>query len=172
VSGETQYADEFMKAISLIYPNWFGDGIYVRGGVAIGEIEWIDQPHTDKWFRNLANFMYARVYGKALIEAYEVERNSGPGAICFLNEKAYNFLGQINSNYVLEGKTCTLVWSDKREITYLCKSLNWMLAELDLSIEMRRHIIATHYYFCQLRDSGKCLPLKYNYDEIDKLQQK
>ena len=92
ISAEANYADEFIKALGLIYPNWFGDGIYVRGGIALGEIEWVDQPHTDKWFRNLENFMYARVYGKALIEAYEIEQKSGPGAICFMNEKSFNYL--------------------------------------------------------------------------------
>lgn len=172
ISAESNYADKFIEALASIYPHWFADGIYVRGGIAVGEIEWVDQPHTDKWFRNLDNFMYARVYGKALIEAYEIEQKSGPGAICFINEKAFNILREINSNYVLDGKTCTLIWADEREIDYLCKSLKWMLENLDLYIEMRRHIIATHYYFCQLKNSGKYLPLKRNSAELDKMQQK
>ena len=115
ISAECNYVDEFIEALAFIYPNWFGDGINVRGGIAVGDIEWVDQPHTDKWFRNLNNLMYARVYGKALIEAYEVEQKSGPGAICFVNEKASDLIYKINSNYILEGATNALIWADEGE---------------------------------------------------------
>ncbi len=167
ISAKKNNIVEFVSALSFIYSNWFGDEIFVRGGIALGEIRWVYQKHTDKLFLNLPNLMYTRVYGKALIDAHEIEHKSGPGAICFVTERASIFLKKINTNYILDGMTRSLVWADSRHVIDLCASLNSMLTSRVNTKGIYKHIAATYYYFCQLKESGKFLPPIFNDNEID-----
>lgn len=88
VSAPADAVDRFVAVVAHLLGNWFCESILARGGVALGEIEWIAQSSIDGHFRALTNFHYARVYGRALVEAVELERSSGPRAICFLSPSA------------------------------------------------------------------------------------
>ena len=77
--------DDLISILCLLFENWLSDGILVRGGIAIGDIRWVDY-EIDHKLRRLKNFSFARVYGKAVSEAVEIERSSGPGVLPFASD--------------------------------------------------------------------------------------
>ena len=156
VSCNKEFVHDFVLTLQFIYGHWFSDHIFVRGGIDLGEINWVDYPVTDNTFNKLTNLSYARVYGKALIGAYEIEQKSGPGAICYVSEVASNFLHQANDNYILNGITDMLIHFKKD----------------DLDKREQRHIKATYKYFSKLINSGKFLPPIYDYSELDSYESK
>ena len=95
VSAEEDNAPEFLRAIQYIYGQWYADFILVRGGIAEGEIQWVDHKPVDEMFNQFSNLMYARVYGKGLVLAADLEQRSGPGAIAFLTEPAAALISSI-----------------------------------------------------------------------------
>jgi hypothetical protein len=107
--------------------------------------------------------MFARVYGKALIEAYELEKKSGPGAICYMSEKASKFLKGKNENYILEGLTDMLIWTDKNRVEAYCRIFYSKNFKEGLEPDERRHLLATKRYFSNLKNSGKGLEPIYPY---------
>jgi len=167
VSCNKEFVHDFVLTLQFIYGHWFSDHIFVRGGIDLGEINWVDYPVTDNTFNKLTNLSYARVYGKALIGAYEIEQKSGPGAICYVSEVASNFLHQANDNYILNGITDMLIWADKRLIDGLYRTFDLRLKKDDLDKREQRHIKATYKYFSKLKNSGKFLPPIYDYSELD-----
>ena len=167
ISCEKEFVHDFMITIQFIYGQWFSDHIFVRGGIDLGEINWVGYPTTDNRFDELRNLSYARVYGKALIGAYEIERSSGPGAICYVSEDASKLLYQANNNYILDGITDMLVWADKRLIDGLYKLFDFLMKDDKLSKKAERHIRATFNYFSNLKKSGKSLAPIYDYSELD-----
>lgn len=167
ISCNQELVYDFILTLQLIHSHWFADHIFVRGGIDIGEINWVDYPVIDKGFDHLINFSYARVYGNALVGAYEIERNSGPGPICYVSEEASKLLRQANENYIIDGITDMLIWADKRLIDGLHRTFEFLLDRNNFNENAKRHIIAAYKYFSNLKNSGKFLAPLYDYTELD-----
>jgi hypothetical protein len=172
VSCNTEFIHDFILILQFIYGQWFSDHIFVRGGIELGEINWVGYSVTDNKFNQLENFSYARVYGKALIGAYEIEQKSGPGAICYVSEEASKLLLQANENYILNGITDMLIWADERLIDRLHRTFDLLMKKDNLDKKAQRHIKATYKYFSELKNSGKFLPPIYDYSEFDSYEAK
>ena len=158
VSAPAEVAERFVAVLAFLLGNWFCEFILARGGIALGEIEWVDQPSIDGHFRVLTNFRYARVYGGALVEAVELERASGPGAVCFLSQSAARHLAAVSPDYVLPGLTPMLVWADQRVAGFLTDFLKHMLLG-EKSMARSRHVSATLSFIEQAADAGKFAPI-------------
>ena len=124
------------------------------GGVSLGEIHWV-RHGIDNFFRTLPNLALSRVYGKALVGTHEIERTSGPGAICFVDESASKLLMKANSNFFLEGAVDALVWANAESVADFQRSLEIGLNGKTQALLERRHLKATYDYFQRLRVSGK-----------------
>jgi hypothetical protein len=142
-----------------LFGNWFYESILARRGVAFGDIDWVDQPSIDQHFKTLTNFRFARVYGGGLVEAVELERNSGPGAVCFLSQGAAEQIAAVSPQYVLSGLTPMLVWVDQPGAT----AFQHLLASTSASekLEMRkRHVAATLSFLKQVITRKKFAPAR------------
>jgi len=141
----------------------------VRGGIALGEINWIDQPSADELFGHLPNCHYARVYGQALVEAVDLQERSGPGSICFLSDEAAGLLADFSGSYVTTGILPMLVWLDKRQAWCAQQAL-----EQDLNgpgvpkgdAESRRHRAATLNAIREMIRVEKFLPNNFGLTAI------
>ncbi len=149
---------QLVQALSMMYGNWFSDFVLVRGGIAIGDICWVDQPGVDERFRRLRNLSFARLYGSGLVRAYEIEERSGPGAICYLSESAAGTLSdRISGDVVLPGVTPMLCWAVERQAKRLERySITGVESAAPEGAE-RRHAIATHAYWTQVIANRKYL---------------
>jgi hypothetical protein len=165
VSCKPEDAKDLLSVLNLVYTNWFADFIFVRGGLAFGEIRWVDQLSVDKHFKNAKNFACARLYGPALVEAHELQEKSGPGMVCFVSEAASRVLQDAISNVVLAGPTNVLVWPTAREIAHLCKALELLLKDASYPGEFRRHIRATKEYMTAMEKGGLALPMELSMNE-------
>jgi len=158
VSVDEEEDSLFLQAVQYMYGQWYADFIFVRGGIADGEIRWVDHKSVDKMFNTFPNLMYARVYGKGLVIANEIEQRSGPGAITFLTESAANRLSALNPNSVLLGTTPMLCWASEREASLLIGYLKIHLEHIPKEGPGRRHALATLYYWEQILLQKKFLP--------------
>ena len=156
ISADDSHIDRFVAVLCFLVSSWFADFVFARGGVALGEVSWVDQPSIDRSFR-LPNFQYCRIYGKALVEARELERASGPGAICFLSEVAAHQLDAASRSYVLPGLTPMLAWPDKREALHLQRTFSEMLKK-EASPLTRRHLRATSRFFDEVIRAETLVP--------------
>ena len=172
VSCNKEFVHDFILTLQFIYGHWFSDHIFVRGGIDLGEINWVDYPITDNSFNQLENLSYARVYGKALIGAYDIEQKSGPGAICYVSEEASKLLLQANENYIIHGITDMLVWADERLTDGLYRTFDLLMKKDNLDKKTQRHIKATYKYFSNLKFSAKYLAPIYDYSELDLHEEK
>jgi hypothetical protein len=158
VSADTGYEEDFLKAVSVMYGQWYADFVLVRGGIAEGEIRWVDYTPVDEMFSKLSNLMFARVYGKGLVLAYELEQKSGPGAIPYLTERAADVFIQIEPNSVLPGVTPMLCWASEREANVIAGYAQVNLEHEPNEGHGRRHAIATSHYWSQVNEMKKFLP--------------
>ncbi len=161
VSAEGGDETSFIKAVSVMYGQWFSDFVLVRGGVAEGEIRWVDHKPVDKMFARFPNLMFARVYGKALILAHELEQRSGPGAIPYLTEQASSVIEKVESNAVLPGVTPMLCWATEKEAIVLAGYAQVNLEHEPHEGHGRRHAIATRHYWDQVVSLKKFLPISF-----------
>jgi hypothetical protein len=155
ISSENGNEIDFLKAISYMYGQWFADFIQVRGGIALSDIRWIEYDPADNIFAPLKNFVCSRVYGSGLVQAYELENRSGPGAITFLTEEAAEKLKTVSKNSVLEGITPMLCWADENEAKTL---LGYSKINVEYNQTMnaeRRHALATQFYWQHVNDQRK-----------------
>ena len=159
-------AKSFVAVVSYLYSQWFSDCVIVRGGVSVGEINWVDDRTTDDMFRCLRNLSLSRVYGKALVAAHSTEDLSGPGAICFLDEPSSALLKRIDSKFVLAGPTDALVWLDKSTLEYWSKVLPMWKSSYAVGEEARRHLTATIDYLSRVRDNEKWHPDSFMYSAV------
>jgi len=157
VSAPTEPVDRFVGVLAFLLGNWFSESILARGGISLGAIEWVDQPSIDGEFRALSNFRYARVYGNALVEAVDLERSSGPGALCFLSGAAARHIAAASPDYVLPGLTPMLVWADKASTKFLTRYLTRTLVD-EKSTMRHRHISATLSFLEQAVSVRKFAP--------------
>ena len=162
VSAEQGNETAFLQAIQYMYGQWYADFILVRGGIAEGEIRWVDHKPVDEMFNQLPNLMYARVYGKGLVIAAELEQRSGPGSIAFLTEPAAKLISSVSPNSVLPGTTPMLCWASEREANTL---VGYSQVNLDQEPNQgagRRHAQATLFYWEQVIVQKKFLPDLYS----------
>lgn len=161
VSAEDGDERIFLRAVTYISGQWLADYILVRGGIAVGDIRWVDSKMNDEMFRTFQNLMYARVYGKALILAHDIEQKSGPGAITFLTDIAAQRLSEFDSNHVLHGTTPMLCWASEREATALLGYSNSKLKNHPNESDGRRQALATTFYWEQVVAQKLYLPDLY-----------
>jgi hypothetical protein len=161
MSAESSKLDRFVALASYFLCNWYEEGLLVRGGISLGEIEWIDHPALDRDFGYLPNVHYARMYGQAFVDAVELER-SGPGAICFLSEAAAELLTTSSPSNVLTGLTGverpTLVWLDAMRASILRDELSRRVQDTIGQMKRRDHLAATLRYVEELIRVNKFLP--------------
>lgn len=161
VSAETGDEENFLRSVSLIYSHWNADLIDVRGGIAEGDIRWVDYEAVDKMFRSLKNLMFARVYGKGLVLAHELEQRSGPGAIAFLTERAAGALSKVEKNSVLPGIVPMLCWAPEARARLMVQYAASALEREPNEGAARRHAMATKHYWEQVVSQEKFLPDSY-----------
>ena len=100
ITCPVDHAASFVSVLAFLTRQWGADGMLVRGGVAAGHVEWVDD-WTDKPFRALPNLSLSRVFGLALLNAYETEQKSGAGAMIFLHNTAVEVLSSIDESFVV-----------------------------------------------------------------------
>jgi len=161
VSAEEEDDSLFLMAVQYMYGQWYADFIFVRGGIADGEIRWVDYDLVDQMFNATPNLMYTRVYGKGLVIATELEQRSGPGAITFLTESSSDRLFAVNPNSVMHGTTPMLCWASEREANILVGYSKIHLESKSNNGVGRRHALATQYYWKQVLLQKKFLPDLY-----------
>lgn len=165
VSCGCEDVQDFLIVLNMLLGNWFSDFIFVRGGLALGEISWVGTG-VDKMFSVAKNFAYARVYGRALVEASQLQEKSGPGMICFVSDEASMILSRITPSVILDGPTNILVWSTVREISHLRKTFEMLLNSASKSVEFRKHARATQYYLTLMEKENKALPDNLSINEM------
>jgi hypothetical protein len=101
VTTPSNAPNEFLDVLQLLCGNWMSDGILVRGGIALGDVKWVDYDHVDRLISQHNNLRCARVYGTALNEAVEIERSSGPGILAFASDVAAECIRKIEPESVL-----------------------------------------------------------------------
>lgn len=162
ISAERGNYIDFLKAISLMYSQWWADLILVRGGIAEGNISWVDHEFIDTKFRLCKNLSYSRVYGEGLVLAHETEQKSGPGAIPYLTEMAALSLSEIEESSVLQGVTPMLCWASQKRAELMLKYASLYSDYETQQGDGRRHALATRFYWEQVIEKKKFLP-----DEFD-----
>ncbi len=137
----TDHLLDLPALLSTLFENWISDGMLVRGGLAVGEIRWVDY-EIDHEFAQLKNLSFARVYGQALSEAVEIEKSSGPGALVFASDEATELLVQAIPDGGLRLSSNVLRW-------FKWENLDAWIGTMDIYLEhsessqAKRHIQAT-----------------------------
>jgi hypothetical protein len=162
ISAEDGDEKSFLGAVALMYGQWYADFVLVRGGVALGDIRWVEHKPADDLFGVNKNFVCSRVYGTGLVWAYELEQRSGPGAIPFLTEPAAERLLTLDSMSVINGITPMLCWATEREATTLLGYAQVNLEHEPNQGAARRHGQATRSYWQQVVDQRKFLTQPYH----------
>lgn len=158
ISTESTEIRPLLRAINFMYGNWFSEMVRVRGAISCGDIRWVDDAPSDELFRGRTNLTYARVYGKGLVIAHELEQKSGPGAICFLTESAAQLFRATEPNSVLDAHTPMLCWATKQQAETLeGYAVNFLERTQKDSAEWR-HANATKHYCSSVIANGKFLP--------------
>jgi hypothetical protein len=162
-SGEEDDAASFFSAVRSMYGQWYADFILVRGGIAEGEIRWVDYEPADALVRHCSNLMCSRVYGKGLVHAHELEQRCGPGAIAYLTERAASKLAEVDPNAVLGGISPMLCWASEREAKAILGYSGVNLEHESNEGAARRHALGTHHYWQQVVSQSKFLPELYEW---------
>lgn len=164
ISSSENDASNFLRAASFMYGQWYADLIFVRGGVAEGEINWLaDAAKAGLTRAALPNLSSVRIYGKGLVLAYEIEQRSGLGAVTYLTENAAIRLRGAAPNSVLPGITPMLCWASEREALSLVKRDIDCFGRSAIEGPSRRHALATKYYWEQIVLQKKFLPDLYQH---------
>lgn len=165
ISADLSEIRPLLRAINLMYGNWVSELIYVRGAISCGDIRWVDDPPSDKLFQGRPNLTYARVYGKGLVIAHELEQKSGPGAVCFLTEQAAELFREEESCSVLESYTPLLCWATEREAKAYQGYAKSHLEQAEKDTVCWRHATATKHYWDMVVSQLKFLPDGYSLQE-------
>lgn len=143
-SASQNDVDEFLNAIDFMYSNWYGDKIFVRGGISYGDLRWIDIHESEKPFLQPSNCSIARVYGHALIEAINVEKSSGPGAVPFLSDEASCNLEKCCSERILKSSMDILIFSSIDKIKQIIEWIEGLNIENKSNLA-KRQLQATNF---------------------------
>jgi hypothetical protein len=161
ISTELSEISSLLRAINLMYGNWFSENIYVRGAISCGEIFWVDHWAADMMFRCCPNITYVRVYGKGLVTAYELEQRSGPGAICFLTEQAAKLFLDNEPCSVIQSHTPLLCWATERQAKIGQGYAKSNLERIEKDTAEWRHAKSTKHYWDIVVSQRKFLPDNY-----------
>ena len=174
ISAPEKEIENLLIGLSYLFSQWISDCVFVRGGLALGEIIWVDMDsRIDSGFRQLKNLAFVRVYGKGLLDAQGIEKSSGPGAVCFLSPKVSELVKAFNIQSVLQGPVDVLVWASRR-INRLAQSLSSGYQQKDASNkDVSRHMIATSWYYREMERLGlftspEMIPFAPEIDEAKK----
>lgn len=144
---------DFLRAVNFLTGNWSEDLVFARGGIAIGEITWVDSMPHDRLFQ-LPNFSCARVYGKALVEAFTVEGASGPGVATFVSDPASDLFDKEIPGSILRGQSNVLVCLNQAEVkAWKCFFSDCAEREPHLSAA-RTHFFATVRILKMIENNG------------------
>jgi len=158
VSASQEEYEDFVAALSYCYSQWCADHVWVRGGISIGEVRWVDDPGVDDFFNNIKNFNYSRIYGSAVVSAYQTEGSSGPGSICFVDEKASKFLISKSSCFITKKHfTDALVWAREPEVKKYIHVFRSLYESAQHS-DYKRQLLATLTYFESLAENDLYIP--------------
>ena len=159
ISAPQEKYESFIAALSFCYSQWYADHIWVRGGISLGDVRWVDDPGSDSLFERASNFAYARIYGEAIVSAYQTEGSSGPGCLCFIDKKASEYLSSCSSQFIFNKHfTDTLVWAREPEAKHY---LDIFKDLLDFSVDdtsLQRQLSATARYFEAIVENKIFLP--------------
>lgn len=159
ISAPQEEYKNFVSALSYCYSQWCADHIWVRGGISLGDVRWLDDQASDDLFRGVSNFAYARIYGQALVSAYQTEGASGPGCICFIDEKASDFLSSCSDLFVLKKHlTDSLVWARQPEADHFLRVFKLLQNSAKPNSPYRRQLCATIKYFETLIENNIYIP--------------
>jgi hypothetical protein len=161
ISAEATEIRPALRALNFMYCNWFSELVYVRGAISYGDIHWVDDGVTDDLFRKRPNLTYARVYGKGLVTAHELEQKSGPGAICFLTDSAAELFRAAEPNSVLDGHTPMLCCATKQQAEGFEGYARIHLERTEKDSVEWRHANATKHFWSVVVRSEKLLPASY-----------
>ena len=132
---------DFLAIVEFASCNWLADHVLVRGGVAVGRMQWMDEQASD-FFSGLPNLTMTRVFGPALVGAIELERSSGPGLLYFLSDEAAALFSRAHRRSVVMTPTPTLKWMDQLTCDRLGRVLDqW--GGCNQAPALRRHLSAT-----------------------------
>lgn len=140
VSCSSAKPKELLEVIEKMYLQWCADAIFVRGGISLGEINWV--PFNYKEFDQLKNFSHARVYGKALVEAYKLEKGSGPGAVPFVSDEAAEEIEDNIPNSIYRGQNNVLKFLSSEKLSVFKKYCK-IFVENEADMEAKRQYLAT-----------------------------
>jgi len=162
IATEPTQLRPLLQGLNFMYANWSSELVYVRGAFSCGDARWVDDPVTDKHFRRLPNLTYARIYGKGLVSAYQLEQSSGPGAICFLTDAAAALFREQETASVLDGHAPMLCWATARQASIAdgYASSHMERSRKD-SLEWRQ-AVATKHYWTSVLANEKFLPDDYD----------
>lgn len=149
VSANKTDAGQFLDSVAFMHRHWFADGIAVRGGIAYGEIDWAHPVGMDRSL-NASNFLYARVYGRAVVEAVRIEQRAGPGALCTVSDAASAILRGVEATSILSAQASYLVWTSRRGVAFHAHYFALLMRDNAPDSDAWRHARATHWYFREL----------------------
>lgn len=158
ISAPENDIENLLIGLSYLFSQWISDCVFVRGGLALGEIVWVDMDRIDSRFRKLENLAFARVYGNGLLNAQETEKGSGPGAVCFLSPRVSGLIRAINANLVLQGPVDVLVWASKRINRFAQNICSGRAEEKNLDSDVSRQMAATAWYYREMERLGLFTP--------------
>jgi hypothetical protein len=147
-----------LTGLSFLFRCWMSDYIFVRGGLAIGEINWLDMGTTDSDWRRLKNLAFARVYGNGLLNAQEIERSSGPGAVCFVSPTASGLVRAFNADLILRGPVDVLVWAPHRTNRWAQHLCSKEAGRNDPDSAVGRQMAASVRYYAEMERLGLFTP--------------
>jgi len=124
----------------------------------LGEIQWLGDDVVDNFLHPVTNFLYARVYGKGLLEAYLLEKNSGPGALCHVSESAASVLAAALPECIYRGPSNLFVWPGNRGVEWHHDHFTRLVRNRDPDSPEGRHLNATLWFFDQLKKNSLSLP--------------
>lgn len=142
ISAPSSRLLDFLRAVHFLTGNWSEDLVFARGGIALGEIAWVDSMPHDNMF-NLPNFSCARVYGKGLVQAYTIERTSGPGVVTFVGDSASELFEQEIPGSILRGQSNILICLNRVEIEAWRSFFSGQVRDEPIESPARSHLLAT-----------------------------
>lgn len=158
ITCEDEDIDEFIIAVCNLMLMWSADWIHPRGGIAHGEVSWIDDAGIDHIEKIVSNYVSARIYGKALIEAVELESKSGPGAVVFLSDESAEKFNEKFPGSAHSSMINILNWATKKDAEIQLSTMEILANKEPLHKESRRQFIATHRFWKNIIRHGAHMP--------------
>lgn len=158
ISAVEDNIESMLVGLSFLFRCWISDCVFVRGGLATGEIIWLGMGSMDEEWRKLKNLAFARVYGCGLLNAQEIERGSGPGAVCFLSPKTSALVADFDASLVLHGPVDVLVWAPRRTNQFTQHLCSNAAKRHDPDSAAARQMAASAWYYAEMERLGLFTP--------------